>query len=129
MNGLHLTADCADCACDLRLLTDAARLRDWARALVDAVGLQVVDACWHSFAPSPEPGGVTGVLLLAESHLAIHTWPELRGATLDVHVCHFGADNSAKARALMAALLQGLKPGKLQEHTVLRGWPSPASPT
>ena len=34
-------------------------------------------------------GGVTGVVLLAESHVAIHTWPELGNVTLDIYVCNF----------------------------------------
>ena len=38
----------------------------------------------------------SGAVLLAESHLAIHTWPERRGVTLDVYVCNFTADNTGK---------------------------------
>jgi spermidine synthase len=43
--------------------------------------------------------GVTGTVLLAESHLAIHTWPETGSVTIDVYVCNFSADNSGKAHA------------------------------
>jgi S-adenosylmethionine decarboxylase len=125
MQGLHLTADCHDCGCEPQLLTDASRLRALARAQVEAAGLQAVAEQWHSF-PAPgaalPSGGVTGVVLLAESHLAIHTWPEMRGATLDVHVCNFGADNSAKAHALMEALLQALVPARVQRHALQRGF-------
>jgi spermidine synthase len=35
-------------------------------------------------------------VLLAESHLALHTWPERAGVTLDVYVCNFSTDNSAR---------------------------------
>ena len=41
---------------------------------------------------------------LAESHLAIHTWPESRRVTLDVYVCNFTEDNTAKAEQLFDAL-------------------------
>ena len=51
-------------------------------------------------------------MLLAESHLAVHTWPELEAATLDVYVCNFGADNSARAEALMAALIAAFAPAR-----------------
>ncbi len=45
-----------------------------------------------------EGGGVTGVVVLAESHLAIHTWPEKMSVTVDVYVCNYGSDNREKAR-------------------------------
>ena len=49
---------------------------------------------------------VTAAVLLAESHVCLHTWPEQRAVTVDVYVCNFGEDHSAKARGLMAALIQ-----------------------
>ena len=67
------------------------------------------------------PGGVTGVVLLAESHLAVHTWPELGAVTLDVYVCNLAGDNSAKARALLAALEAAFAPGRVEHHEVQRG--------
>ena len=45
-------------------------------------------------------------MVLAESHLAIHTWPERQGLTLDVYVCNYSADNSAKARRLFDQLVE-----------------------
>jgi S-adenosylmethionine/arginine decarboxylase-like enzyme len=47
-----------------------------------------------------QPAGVTGTVVLAESHLAIHTWPEIGAVTLDVYVCNFSGDNSNRAHAL-----------------------------
>jgi len=54
---------------------------------VQAAGLTPVDGVFHRF---PLPGGVTGVVLLAESHVAVHTWPERGAVTLDVYVCNLG---------------------------------------
>jgi len=65
-------------------------------------------------------------VLLAESHLCVHTWPELRGVTLDVYVCNFGADHSAKAHALMSSLLQLFEPADVRRHALLRGDMAPA---
>ena len=47
-----------------------------------------------------DPGGFTLVWVLAESHVVLHMWPELRSATLDLHVCNYGTSNAANARAL-----------------------------
>ncbi|MFN4148769.1 MAG: polyamine aminopropyltransferase, partial [Rhodocyclaceae bacterium] len=59
--------------------------------------------------------------LLAESHLAVHTWPERRGVTLDVYVCNFCQDNSAKAERLATALIAAFQPAQSQTNRILRG--------
>ena len=67
------------------------------------------------------PQGVTGVVLLVESHLAVHTWPELRGVTADVYVCNVGADNSARAEAVLAQLVAAFGPREPRVQRVQRG--------
>lgn len=125
MEGLHLTADLEACRCDPALLTDPARLADLCTTLTVAAGLTVVADRWHRFADhAGSPGGVTGMLLLAESHLAVHTWPELAGITLDVYVCNFSEDNSDKARRLMSGLENAFQPGRSHRQHLHRGRPS-----
>ncbi|MGK6308374.1 adenosylmethionine decarboxylase [Variovorax sp. DT-64] len=122
MHGLHLTADLHDCACDMAWLVDAQLLGAACVKAVEAAGLQAVGTLFHTFPAGPRgPGGVTATVLLAESHLCIHTWPEQRGATLDVYVCNFGADHSAKARALMGALEAVFAPVRAERHALQRG--------
>lgn len=118
MNGLHLTADLHGCDGEAPALRDAARLRATCLDAVRAAGLQPVSELFHTF---PQPGGVTGVVLLAESHLAVHTWPELGAVTLDVYVCNLHGDNSARAEALLAALERAFEPARCEHHRVLRG--------
>lgn len=118
MHGLHLTADLRGCDPALTAMRDPAALRAVCTAAVDAAGLQPVGELFHRF---PAPGGVTGVVLLAESHVAVHTWPELGAVTLDVYVCNLGADNSPRAEALLAALVAAFGPGAVQRHAVQRG--------
>ena len=104
MQGLHLTADLHGCHCDSRWLLDAQALGRACIDAVDAAGLQAVAELFHTFpATGHGPGGVTATVLLAESHLCVHTWPEQRAVTLDVYVCNFGGDHSAKAQALLDA--------------------------
>ncbi len=89
---------------------------------VEASGLQAVAQLFHTF-PSADgsAGGVTATVLLAESHLCVHTWPEKKAVTLDVYVCNFGGDHSTKARALMASLMQLFLPGKAAVNALDRG--------
>ena len=124
MNGLHLIADLKDCRCPARQLLDA----DWlATFCIDACrrhGVTVVGQLFHSFtSASGQPAGVTGAVVLAESHLAIHTWPELASVTLDVYVCNYSGDNNARARALFAEVIAAFAPAQENVHEIMRGRP------
>jgi S-adenosylmethionine decarboxylase len=68
---------------DAAVLTDPETLDDALRAAAHAGGATVVGEAFHAF-PN---GAVTGVLLLAQSHLSIHTWPELALAHVDLLTC------------------------------------------
>jgi S-adenosylmethionine decarboxylase len=71
--------------CDAAALRDVARLREVFARVVAELDLRVVgEAVWHKF---PAPGGVTGLALLTESHLACHTYPEWRLATFNLYCC------------------------------------------
>ena len=122
MQGLHLTADLHHCQCDSAWLLDAQLLGVACRDAVQSAGLQAVGELFHAFpATAHGPGGVTATILLAESHLCVHTWPELRAVTLDVYVCNFGADHSAKAHALIDALIALFAPTQVDRQSLQRG--------
>ena len=121
MQGLHLTADLFDCADPQLLLGDGAALCARCEHLARQAGLSVVGRHFHAFGPG---SGVTGVVLLAESHLAVHTWPEHSAVTLDVYVCNFRHDNSAKAQALVSDLAALFGAARVQRQQLRRGVPS-----
>ena len=126
MQGLHLTADLRGCSAARPAMTDTGSLRRLCLEAVSEAGLQAVGELFHRFqpaagTPADTPIGITGVVLLAESHLAVHTWPELGAATVDVYVCNLGADNSARAEALMAALVEAFAPASAERHAHRRG--------
>ena len=60
-------------------------------------------------------------MILAESHLAIHTWPEAGAVTVDVYVCNYTTDNNAKAQALFQTLEQALRPERTRFQAIHRG--------
>ncbi|HSR52618.1 MAG TPA: adenosylmethionine decarboxylase [Acidobacteriota bacterium] len=69
--------------CGREMLDDAGKVE---KALVEAAqrcGATVVETVLHRFSPQ----GVSGVVVIAESHLAVHTWPEEGYAALDVFTC------------------------------------------
>lgn len=122
MHGLHLIADLHTCRCAPAFLLDAAGLETFCVDACQRHGLAVVGRCFHQFLDKwGQPAGVTGTVVLAESHLAVHTWPELSAVTLDLYVCNFSADNSARAHALFAETVSAFQPGKLERKEVARG--------
>ena len=75
---------------------DPAPLKSWGALavvfdeIVDDLGLKPLKApVWHQF---PTPGGVTGFLLLTESHLSVHTFPERGFAAFDLYCCRARAE-------------------------------------
>ena len=130
MQGLHLTADLFKCACSPDLLTDRGALQESCIRLVKLAGLTVVGDDFHQFSDvAGDASGVTGLVLLAESHLAVHTWPELNAVTLDVYVCNFRGDNTTKAQALTDSLVKLFAPERSNRNSLQRGVPtSPDSP-
>ena len=71
--------------CDPARLADLSTLRELFSAIVGALCLTpVADAVWHVF---PSPGGITGLVPLAESHLTIHTFPEHGSVCLNLFCC------------------------------------------
>ncbi|MCH2222284.1 MAG: adenosylmethionine decarboxylase, partial [Dechloromonas sp.] len=122
MNGLHLIADLHDCHCTPSLLLDAPELEIYCVSACQRHGLTVVGRLFHAFQNTDgQAAGVTGTVVLAESHLAIHTWPEIGAVTLDVYVCNFSGDNSARAQALFAEVLARFEPARIERHAVRRG--------
>lgn len=122
MEGLHLTADCFDCLCDLTLLFEEKRLSELVRHYTKQAGLTIVGEKFHAFSyPDGSAAGVTGTLLLAESHVAIHTWPERQAVTLDVYVCNFENDNSQKARDIVDQLIAAFQPQQVSRQELQRG--------
>ncbi|MEE8282051.1 MAG: adenosylmethionine decarboxylase [candidate division NC10 bacterium] len=79
--GRHLLVELY--GCDPQLLKKVDAVREIMVAAVKACKATVVDVAFHEF----KPFGVSGVVVIAESHLSIHTWPEYRYAAVDIFTC------------------------------------------
>jgi S-adenosylmethionine decarboxylase proenzyme len=122
VKGLHIIADLYGCR-NRELLVSSESLREACVAACKAVGLRVLGDHFYQFEglDATQVGGATGAVVFAESHLAIHTWPERDGATLDVYVCNVTSDNSGKAEQLYATLAEALRPDDVLVERVWRG--------
>ena len=70
--------------CNEAILKDEGRLKTALAAAAQAAEATILTEHFHTFGGA---GGVTGVLLLAESHISIHTWPEHHFAAIDAFIC------------------------------------------
>lgn len=120
MDGLHLIAELRDCRCRPQLLRDVTILRELCLSVCAVPGLTPVGQLFHQFGSAAEPAGATGAVVLAESHLAVHTWPEIGGVTLDLYVCNYSQDNSAAARSACAALIAAFAPQQVVRREMTR---------
>ena len=124
MNGLHLIAELHGCRCEPRLLRSVDALRDVCLAVCSVPGLTPVGQVFYQFGSDADPAGATGTVILAESHLAVHTWPELKAVTLDLYVCNFSQDNSGAARAACDHLIAAFAPSRVERRELERGLPA-----
>ena len=79
--GKHLLLELIDC--DAALLNDMEYLRKVVSDTARQIGATVIKDSFYQFTPQ----GVSGVLIIAESHISIHTWPEYSFAAVDVFTC------------------------------------------
>lgn len=121
MKGFQIIADFHDCTCDVALLEQVARLESACLGACRDAGLTVVAQAFHQFGDSDCPGGATGAVVLAESHLAVHSWPELHAVTLDIYVCNVNQDNGERAKALYDTLHTAFRPRQARTQTLWRG--------
>ena len=69
--------------CDTMILNDVDMIEAHMMQAAEAAGATIVERTFHHFSPH----GVSGVVVIAESHLAIHTWPEYGYAAVDLFTC------------------------------------------
>lgn len=98
--------------CPKELLTKVDVLRDIMRKVVSEAKLITVGETFHQF----EPEGATGVILLAESHFSVHTWPEDDFAAVDIFCC----GNEGDPEPAFDILCKYLKPAKIEKNVVKR---------
>ena len=79
--GRHIVAEFF--GCEGAAIDDLARVEAWMLEAAAAIGATVVSSAFHRYAPQ----GVSGTLLIAESHLSIHTWPEYGYVAADIVTC------------------------------------------
>jgi S-adenosylmethionine decarboxylase len=106
--GVHLIVDLHEA----KGLDDIDLIDATLRRCVDAAGATLLHIHLHHF----QPNGVSGVAVLAESHISIHTWPDANYAALDVFMC-----GKANPDACIPVLREAFKARRVEVEEILRG--------
>lgn len=107
--GSHLIIDLYEA----ERLDDLAHIEETLKQCVETAGATLLHMHLHPFEPN---GGISGVAVLAESHISIHSWPERRYAALDVFMC-----GDAEPVRCVDVLRQAFKPKRIAVQELLRG--------
>jgi S-adenosylmethionine decarboxylase len=110
--GTHLIAELA--GCDQEVLNNEELLREGLREAAQTAGATVLSVHSHKFTPV----GVTAFALLAESHISIHTWPELGYAAVDAFTC----GQSMRTELAIESVAHALDSKNTKVITVKRGF-------
>jgi S-adenosylmethionine decarboxylase proenzyme len=127
--GRHILAEFINC--DPQILNDVEKVEQYMKRAAIECGATIVNSVFHIF----NPHGVSGVVVIAESHLAIHTWPEYSYAAVDVFTCGDSVDPWVATRTLQEYLGAEsinsieLNRGELKNQSVLHHKPAVTNPT
>ncbi|MDR1423713.1 MAG: adenosylmethionine decarboxylase [Azoarcus sp.] len=122
MEGLHILAEFGQCAA-VEAMASTRALEVLCVSACREAGLTVVGQLFHAFGLPAAPAGATGAVILAESHLTVHTWPEQGAVTLDLYVCNFSRDNRDAAEMAYARLLEAFRPVDVHRRDIWRTYP------
>ncbi|MDW8034318.1 MAG: adenosylmethionine decarboxylase [Nitrososphaerota archaeon] len=99
--------------CDRNLLDDLDYIRNIMLNAANEANVTIIGSKFHKFSPQ----GVSGVVVIAESHISIHTWPEYGYAALDIFTC----GNRSMPRLALKYLAKALRAKKIMFKEVKRG--------
>lgn len=108
--GRHFLVEYHGCSYDI--LNDLDAIEKLMRHAAEQAGTTIVTSTFHPFTPH----GVSGVVVIAESHLSIHTWPEVGYAAVDFYTCGEGQPEAAHE-----TLRAGLEAERCEVMVVHRG--------
>ena len=116
--GTHIVCELS--GCDARSLTDVEHVRDVMVTAAKEANATVMETAFHRF----QPQGVSGVVVIAESHLSVHTWPETGYAAMDFYTCgdhtdpwkacEYAADKFGATSMRTTEVKRGIESGKGQ---------------
>lgn len=115
ITGLHIVGQIRTIA-DEKLKSES-MFKSFLSKIIQGHKLQELGSYYFTF---KEGGGFTGVVCLIESHIAIHTWPELQYITLDVFLCNYNKNNEETCRSVFSDICEYFMPISISKEEIIR---------
>lgn len=115
LTGLHILGEIT--IKEVEKLKSLTQTRKHIRNVVRKYNLHELGSFYYKF---PKGGGFTGLVSLVESHISIHTWPELKYLTLDVYLCNYSKDNNNTCKNVFAEVVDFFQPLKIKKRLIKR---------
>jgi len=113
--GTHLLVELKDC--NAKILSNLKEVQDILISAAKAAEATIVEVAFHEF----NPFGISGMVIIAESHLSIHTWPEYEYAAVDIFTC----GNTLKPQKAVTYLIEKFQSKNPSIVELKRGFISP----
>ena len=116
--GIHIIADLYDCSIEevFSSKEDVEKFMDIFLDKIQSTGLTTLHHKIEHFGPS----SVTGYILLAESHISFHTWPEYNYMSLDIFACNYSKDNTQAVEDIFKFFSEYFKAKKIDSQKIVR---------
>ena len=116
MKGLEVCARFENLNCSNEIVTSDCHFKEFIIKAIEEVCLTPLNYSGYNFL---EGGlGFSSCVILAESHVAIHTWPEFNSLTLNIFVCNYNTDNTEKCINLFNKFVELYKPGFIRKEHI-----------
>lgn len=113
--GRHIIVELSDC--EPGILGDLNQVKQILVQAALEANAQIMEVAFHKFSPQ----GISGVVVIAESHLSVHTWPECGYAAIDIYTCGETTDPWSACTYIQ----DGFKAQKISSSVIERGIPTP----
>ncbi len=110
--GKHFIADLY--GVDPKIISTEENVRPIVEKVIAHTGLNKVNSLYNQF----NPHGVTGLILISESHISVHTWPEYELVSLEIFTC----GDTEQAEKAFNLLIEEFNPESYNSHVLNRGW-------
>jgi len=113
--GLHILGEIT--TEEIKKLESLPQARKYIHNIIKKYRLHELNSFYYKFSKG---GGFTALISLIESHISIHTWPELGYLTLDVYLCNYSKDNSMICKKVFGEISNYFNPLKATKRLIKR---------
>lgn len=114
--GTHIMGDLLKCDPDYLFSLNVEEVKKKVSEIIKRNDLTELGSYYHRF----DNNSFTGVVALSESHVSMHTWPELGIVNMDVYTCNYQRDNTESTRKVFQEIAGLFKPGETSKQEIRR---------